>query len=159
MTNIITIGRRLIPPEQIALVEPFDPSANPQFKNDKGFESRVVLINRESVLTEDTPQTFAQANSFRMLADDGVATNPAIKFKVETFAPTEGFKPAKPYVTRLLWRDQDGKEQSKLLLTKAETVIAVALRGENVPGPDPETARRPAPRPPRRKLAPRAQQV
>ena len=74
----------------------------------------MILINRESVLTEDMPEVFAQANGFRMLADDGVATNPAIKFEVETFAVTEGFKPVKPYVTRLLWRDQDGNEQSKL---------------------------------------------
>jgi hypothetical protein len=157
MQTIITIGRRMIPAEHIALVEPFDPSANPQFKNDKDFKARVVLLNRESVLTEDAPQTFAEANGFRMLADDGVATNPAIKFKVETFAATEDFKPAKPYVTRLLWRDQDGNEQSKLLLTKPETVIAVALCGETEPKS--EASRRPAAPSSRRKSAPRAERA
>jgi hypothetical protein len=61
MQTIVTIGRRMIPAEHIALVEPFDPSANPQFRNDKAFKARVVLVNRESVLTEDAPQTFAEA--------------------------------------------------------------------------------------------------
>jgi hypothetical protein len=130
--------RTNIPIEHIALVEPFDPAANPQFKNEKDFKARVVLLNRESVLTEDAPDAFAQANGFRMLADDGVATNPAIKYKVEMFSPREGFAPAKPFVTRLLWRDQDDNEQSRLLLTKPETVIAVVLRGETEPSPAPE---------------------
>jgi hypothetical protein len=36
----------------------------------------------------------------------------------------------------LKWRDLDGNEQSKLLLTKPETVIAVLLRGiEPTAGP------------------------
>ena len=30
MSNAITVGRRLIPTEQIAFVEPFDPEANPR---------------------------------------------------------------------------------------------------------------------------------
>jgi hypothetical protein len=155
MPNIITIGRRMVPAEQIALVEPFDPTANPQFKNEKGFKTRVLLVNRESMLTAEAPQDFVEANGFRMLADDGVATNPSVKFKVETFAPTEGFKPSKAFVTRLLWRDQDGNEQSKLLLTPPETVIAVALRGETKATP--QTSRRPAVRQSRRKTAPRAE--
>ncbi|RXG85693.1 hypothetical protein [Bradyrhizobium zhanjiangense] len=48
-------------------------------------------------------------------------------FRIETFEPTENFKPAKPYKTRLKWRDLTGGEQSKLLLTEAETVIAEIL--------------------------------
>lgn len=76
MPNIISVGRRLIPSEQIALVESYDPAANPQFKTEKPFKTRVVLINRDSVLTEDTPQMFADANGFRLLVEDNVATNP-----------------------------------------------------------------------------------
>jgi hypothetical protein len=62
--------------------------------------------------------------------------DPAVRFRVETFEPSEGFQPRKPYQSRLKWRDQDGNEQSKLLLTKPETVIAVVLRGEAAPAPD-----------------------
>jgi hypothetical protein len=59
-----------------------------------------------------------------------------VRFLVETFEPAEGFQPRKPYQSRLKWRDQDGNEQSKLLLTKPETVIAVVLRGQAPPAPD-----------------------
>src|SRR5579863_1918589 len=45
MQNIVTLGRRLIPIEHIAFVEPFDPAANSQFKTDKAYKARVVLIN------------------------------------------------------------------------------------------------------------------
>jgi hypothetical protein len=45
------------------MVEPFDTAANPQFKFDKDFKARVVLINRESVLTEDTAQAFGEMAS------------------------------------------------------------------------------------------------
>jgi hypothetical protein len=54
---------------------------------------RVVLLNRETVLTEATPQEFANANGFRLLPEDNVATNPAITFRVGSFAPTEDFNP------------------------------------------------------------------
>jgi hypothetical protein len=159
MQNIVTLGRRLIPIEQIAMVEPFDPAANPQFKPEKTFKARVVLINRDSVLTEDTSQEFAKAHGFRMLPEDAVGINPMIKFKIETFAATDSFRPARPYATRLMWLDQDGNEQSKLLLSKPETVIAVALRGEAEAAPDtgqPEPPRRPA-HSPRRRAGAKAQ--
>jgi hypothetical protein len=35
--QIITIGKRLVPAEQIALVEPFDPASNPEFKPEKTY--------------------------------------------------------------------------------------------------------------------------
>jgi hypothetical protein len=57
------------------------------------------------------------------------APRTAVTFWVETFAPTENFKPEKAYVTRLKLRDGDGNDQSKLLLTEPETVIAVVIRG------------------------------
>ncbi len=89
---------------------------------------------------------FADAHSFRLLAEDNVATNPGIMYQVETFAPSDGFKPSRPYATRLRWRDLDGNDQSKLLLTKPDTVIAVALRGQPETGPERKTSPR---RPPR----------
>jgi hypothetical protein len=144
MNSVITIGKRLIPAEQIALIEPFDPASNPEFKSDKPFKARVVLLNRDTMLAETTPQEFAQAHGFRMLAEDSVAVNPAIGFRVETFEPTETFRPEKPFATRLKWRDGDGAEHSKLLLTRPETVIAVAVRGESEPGAATKT---PLPRP------------
>jgi len=76
--NIIAIGRKRIPIEEIALVEPFEPPAEqpPRFTSDKDFKARVVLIDRYNVLTEDTVEAFAEANKFRRLPDDNVATNP-----------------------------------------------------------------------------------
>jgi hypothetical protein len=98
----------------------------------------------DSVLTEETPQAFAAANGFRMLQMDGVATNPAVRFRVESFVPAEGFAPRKEYVTRLLWRDLDGNDQSKLLLSDPETVLAVAVRGStDAYAPAQEAADRP----------------
>lgn len=130
MSNIITVGKRLIPSEHIVLIEPFDPKANPNFQTSRDYKGRVVLLNRDSILIEETPKAFAEANGMRILADDGVATNPAIHFSVETFTPAENFVPTRAYATRLLWRDLDGNDQSKLLLSLPETVLAVAVRGE-----------------------------
>jgi hypothetical protein len=146
MENVITLGKRLLPIEQIALIEPFDPSNNPDFKPAKEFKARVVLLNRDTVLTETTPQEFASARGFRLLTEDNVAANPAIAFKVESFEPTETFKPTKPYLTRLKWRDQEGNEQSKLLLTKPDTVLALVLRRAEADSPEKKTAKRPAKR-------------
>lgn len=129
MQNVITIGKRLVPLEQIALVEPFDPASNPDFRPEKEFKARLVMLNRDTVLAEIPPQEFAEAHGFRILEADAMAVNPAVTFRVETFAPTESFQPEKAYVTRLKWRDRDGNDQSKLLLTEPETVIAVVLRG------------------------------
>jgi hypothetical protein len=88
-----------------------------------------------------------------MLQMDRVATNPAIHFRVETFVPADGFAPAKAYATRLLWRDLDDNDQSKLLLSEPETVLAVAVRGEADPH---APAQDPARRPSRRKQQPAA---
>jgi hypothetical protein len=47
--NIIAIGRKRFPIEEIALVEPFEPPAEqppPRFTSDKDFKARVVLIDR-----------------------------------------------------------------------------------------------------------------
>jgi hypothetical protein len=133
MSNFVLIGKRLIPREHVALVEPFSLEANPRLRTERDFKARVVLINRDSILNEETPEALAKEHGFRMLPADNVATNPAVSFRVETFAPAEGFKPAKPYVTRLLWRDLDGNDQSKLLLTDPETVLAIAVKGEAGP--------------------------
>jgi hypothetical protein len=108
MPNIITIGREHIPVEQIAYIEPFEPPANGQFRPDRPYKGRVVLLNRETVLTEETPREFAEANEFRFLPEDNVATNPLISFRVKSFAPTDGYNPAKPFQTRLMWRDPNG---------------------------------------------------
>ncbi len=82
-----------------------------------------MLLNRDTVLTEMTPQAFAAEHGWRLLADDNVAVSQALAFRVETFTPTETFQPRKAYLTRLKWRDHDGNEQSKLLVTPPETVV------------------------------------
>jgi hypothetical protein len=152
MQDVITLGKRLVPVEQIVFVEPFDPASNPEFKTEKLFKARVTLLNRESVLAEITPQEFAEAHGLRMLTDDNIAVNPAIAFRVETFAPTETFKPEKAYVTRLKWRDLEGIEQSKLLLTPPESFIALVWRGEEPAAGRKGSQKRGRPRAPRRSL-------
>jgi len=129
MSDTITLGRRLIPIAHVVLAEPFDPAANPRFESDKPFRTRVVLLDRDSVLTETPPQAFGEANGFRLLPDDAVFVNPAIRFRVESFEPGQDFQPTKPFATRLMWKDLDGQVQSKLLLSKPELVLAVAVQG------------------------------
>ncbi|GLR90895.1 hypothetical protein [Bradyrhizobium iriomotense] len=36
--KVITIGKKLVPVEQVAFVEPFDPAANPEFKPEKDYK-------------------------------------------------------------------------------------------------------------------------
>jgi hypothetical protein len=129
MTKTLTIGKRIIPLDHIALIEAFDPEANPRFQPAQAFQSRVVLLNRDSVLALTPVDALAKEHGFSLLAEDAVAANPAVYFGVESFAPAEGFAPTKPYTTRLKWRDLDGNDQSKLLLTGPEQVIAT-VNGE-----------------------------
>src|ERR1700755_1963805 len=126
--KVITIGKRLIPAEQIAFVEPFDPTANPDFRPEKDFKGRIVLLNRDAVLTEETRSAFAEAHELHLFEEDDVAVNRAIAFKIETFEPTESFNPTKPYKTRLKWSDATGADQSKLLVTAPEVVTAEILK-------------------------------
>jgi hypothetical protein len=130
MTTVVHASKHLIPVERIALFEPFVMPAEPPFLSSKDFKGRVLLLDKMSVLTEETPEELAEANGFRFLSLDRVATNPAVPFSVETFTPAENFQPSKPYLSRLTWRDGDGNSQSKLLLASPEVVLAVAIRGE-----------------------------
>ena len=149
--HTITIGKRIVPAEQIAIVEPFDPTRNPEFQSDKAFKGRVVLLNRDTLLTEMDPQEFAAAHGLRMLADDNIAVSQTVAFRVEIFTPTESFKPEKPYLTRLKWFDPDGNTHSKLLVTEPQIVIEELTRREGKPAvsPDAEPPRSPAARPAR----------
>ncbi|WP_234686102.1 hypothetical protein [Bradyrhizobium monzae] len=102
MQNVIRISKHLIPIEQIALFEPFVPPANP-LRSEREFKARVVLLDRNSVLSEETPEQLADDHGFRFLAADRAAANPAISFRVETFVPAENFTPSKAYTSRLAW--------------------------------------------------------
>ena len=143
MSKTIEFGKRVVPIEQIALVEPFDPDTQKNMRSTRPFKSRIVLLNRDSILSETDPLTFADDHGFRVLPKDSVATNPAVHFNVERFEPSADFQPSKPFVSRILWRDQDGNGQSKLLLTEAEDLIATAVRGESsrIEGPDLEASK------------------
>jgi hypothetical protein len=121
--TIVTAGKRLISAEQIALIEPFDPASTPAVSYYREFKGRLLLLCRKFVLTEEAPSVFAEQHRCTMLQEDGVALNPKVEFKVERFEPTDKFTPARPFLTRLKWRDPDGAEQSKLLLTSPENVI------------------------------------
>lgn len=160
MPTFVTIGPRLVAPEHIALVELYEASANPRIETSKRFLSRVLLINRDSLLSEDAPAVFVDAHGFRMLPHDNVAINPRVNFQVEQFVPKEGFTPTKAWASRLLWRDLDGNQQSKLMLTEAELVFAV-VAGDHAQAAEasrqtlsPAKAQRRRPRQPRPEAAP-----
>ncbi|RXG83617.1 hypothetical protein [Bradyrhizobium zhanjiangense] len=53
------IGKRLVSSEQVAFVEPFDSASNPEFRPEKEFKGRVILLDRDILLTEQTPSEFA----------------------------------------------------------------------------------------------------
>ncbi|MCP1839111.1 hypothetical protein ACVIHI_007975 [Bradyrhizobium sp. USDA 4524] len=129
MQNVIRIAKHLIPIEQIALFEPFVPPTNP-LRSEREFKARVVLLDRNSVLSEETPEQLAADHGFRFLVGDRSATNPTISFRVETFVPVENFTPTKPYTSRLAWTDNEGNIQSKLMLTPPEELLAAVVRGE-----------------------------
>ncbi|PJG53784.1 hypothetical protein CVM73_18870 [Bradyrhizobium forestalis] len=129
MQNTIQVGRRIVPIEQIALIEPFDRETQKNMRSDRTFRSRIVLLNRDSVLSESDSLALAEEHAFRILLKDNVATNPAVSFSVETFEPTASLQPSKPFASRLMWRDERGDVQSKLLLTEVEDLIATVVRG------------------------------
>ncbi|MCP1913349.1 hypothetical protein J2R96_005829 [Bradyrhizobium elkanii] len=114
MSNVIKIGKRLVPLHEIVLVEAYQPKPNSDIQSQRAFQARVVFLNRDSMLVEETQSAFAEAHGFRGLPDDPVALNGAIRFRIETFEPAEDFAPARPFTTRLRWLDADGGDQSKL---------------------------------------------
>lgn len=122
--DVIRLGKRVVPANQIAFIEPFKTSANPEFNPEREFRGRAVLVNRDTVLIEQSPPEFAKDHGLRMLENDGIAVNPAVLFRIETFEPSDDFNPGKAYQTRIKWRDQSGNQQSRLLLTEAEVVAA-----------------------------------
>lgn len=131
MPTFVTVGRKLIAQKHIALVELFETSASARIKTERGFLSRVVLVNRDSFLSEDPPAFFVSEHGFRMLPDDNVALNPLVLYQVEEFVPSEAYHPGKPYASRVLWKALDGNENSKLLLSLPEHVVAV-VAGEGL---------------------------
>lgn len=99
MSKTIEIGKRVVPVEQIALIEPFDPETQKNMRSTRPFRARLVLLNRDSILSEIDPLDLAETLEFRMLPKENVATNPSIHFNVERFEPTPDFQPSKPFVS------------------------------------------------------------
>jgi hypothetical protein len=130
MSTFVIVGKRLIPREHIAFVESYDAAASPQLQTTRDFRGCVMMVNRDSILIEEPVSEFASANGFRMLLIDRFATNSAVALRVETFVAANGFKPNRANATRLLWRDLEGNEQCKLLLSEPDTALAIAVRGE-----------------------------
>src|ERR1700742_2754022 len=104
MSNFITVGKRLIPIRDIVLVEPYEPREDAPITTEKNFRGRIVLIDRDSVLIEETPQAFSESHGLSLIEKDSSAINPtAARFRVEIFEPSHGFTPTKAYRTRLKW--------------------------------------------------------
>lgn len=143
MSDTIRVGKRLVPAEHIALLEPFVPSAQSPINSDKPFQTRIVLLDRESVLSEDAMDPLAESLSMKVIASERVAISRKLRFTIEGFAPSEGFKPTKDYKSRLVWRDLDGQPQSKLMLSEPDLLLAIAVRGDDQETDQQETPRLP----------------
>jgi hypothetical protein len=128
MREVLRIGKRLILIEEIVLVEPFTPSADGYPRSDRDFKGRIILLDKDTVLCEESPEDFVSGQGFRWVADDRVALNPAIRFAVEVFEPKEGFQPQRAFKTRLLWKEPNGATHSKLLLAMPDGVLTVLGR-------------------------------
>lgn len=144
MNNVITIGRRLIPLDQIAFIEPFDATTATGIETSRKFAARINLLSRDNCLTEASVESFAVEHKFRLLPEDAVALNPTVDYRVEMFEPTEGFTPTKAFKTRLLWRDHRGNDHSKLLLTAPEQVLAAVTEPQDPPAAEPKAGEPPA---------------
>lgn len=150
MSNLLRVRKRLIPIEHVALIEPFVQTPESPIRTEREFQSRIVLLDRDSVLCESGPEEMAAKYAFRLLRTDNVATNPTIHFGVEEFEAAAGFTPSKDFLTRLSWHDLDGNSQSKLLLTPPEETLSIAVRGD-LPESDSDARPRPTPARPKRK--------
>jgi hypothetical protein len=154
MQDVLTFGRRLVHRKDIAFVEPFDPARtqqrNPEFRTEKDFKARVVLVDPNDTVLSETPiEAFVRDHNFRFLGEDKLAINPLIGFRVENYVAKESFRTEKDYKTRLKWVDQQGQERSRLLVTPPDRVVLL-LRGDGALGPDEKTA---PPRPQRARAA------
>jgi hypothetical protein len=146
MKNPIRIDKHHIPLEHVVLVEAFVPNPDAPLFSSRPFSTRIVLLNRDSMLTEQAIDDLAGAHGFRMLPQGEAAINPDVFFRVESFAPVDGFSPSRPFKSRLVWRDLDGNTQSKLLLAEPEAVLALivdGVAGEAPAGPANERISRP----------------
>lgn len=140
MTKTITIGKKLIPLEHVVLAVPFDPETQLNIQTERSLKTCLILIDRDSVLTEQALAEFVEEHGFRMLQSDGVGTNPLVRVSVEAFAPSPDFQPRRPYRSRLVWRDLDGERNSVLLLSDPADVLAIAVRGTLASPSEPEAA-------------------
>jgi len=148
MLNPITVGKRLIPLEQVAFVERYEPRETGGIQSSRTFHSRLVLTNRDSTLLEETPQQFANQYGFRFIEADDLCINRLVYYAVETFSSDEDFSPSKAYLTRLRWKD-NGAEHSKLLVTPPEAVLAAITENspkQELPPQRAKTQRRRSPR-------------
>lgn len=134
MQSTVVVGKRLIPIEHVVLIEPCDPATLEQIESQRPFQARLILPDRSSVLTEDSLQGFAKAHGFRQIEADSVALNPAVLFHVETFEASGDFKPARPYRSRLLWRNPKGQMNSRLMLSEPSSLLSIATGAVNANG-------------------------
>lgn len=127
MQHTVLVGKRLIPAAHMVLVEPLDPAALERLESQRNFQTRLTLLDRSSVLLEEGFLEFAKTHALKEISDDDVAVNPGIAFRVEAFEPSGDFQPAKPYRSRLLWRDPHGQTHSRLMVTEPEKLLALAV--------------------------------
>ena len=65
VSKTIQIGKRFVPIQHIALVESFDSETQKNMRSTRLFKTRIVLLNRDSILMETEPLAFAEEHGFR----------------------------------------------------------------------------------------------
>jgi hypothetical protein len=123
-------------------------------QTNKAYQTRVYLLDRETIPAEEPLATFVDKYGFRRLSEDGIAANGSLFFRVEAYEAQDDFKTNKPYRSRLLWRGPEGQSFSKLLLASPENALAVIVRGETDASSPEGVKPNVTPRPPRRRAAP-----
>jgi hypothetical protein len=130
VANFLIVGRRQIPRSSVALVEPCSFPDDSISRPTAHVYGRVVLINRDSILVGEYPVSFSRVHGFCWLSTDQAGLNPDVSFRVQDFLPPVGFVPSRAFASRVVWRDQDGNEQSKLLLSEPNTVLEALSRAK-----------------------------
>ena len=138
MANFLIVGRRQIPSGNVALVEPYMHPDHSIVRPMVRVCGRVILINRDSIVVGEHPISFSREHGFCWLQIDRVGLNPVVTFRVEDFLPQDGFVPSRAFASRIVWRDRDGNEQSKLLLSEPDTVLEVLNARQAIMPSEPE---------------------
>ena len=128
--TILRISKRFVPLEQVAFVERFDSSNAADIQPAEDRNTRIVLINGDSIFTEATVEEFVQEHGFNYLAADSIALNGAQVFFAVAEVDAPDVALLQSFQARLTWRAPDGTEVIRLLRTPP-ALVAAMMTGPN----------------------------